>query len=197
MSQFKKRQIMICFVRSDSAVLQESWLNTAATYFASNSNGSAPYIHAELLFVPANNALQNQSEIYGTACSIVYNGYVHLEKKRFSRKEWVFRSMECTEKQWKDMYSFCQNHKGDSFNHLGYYFYWTGILAPSPYSYTYLGMSPRWYCSEIVIAALKQGNLINQDVSEGTHPNTLYNIIKENTMADCGRNMTQVKLSFV
>ena len=58
-------------------------------------------------------------------------------------------------------------------------------------------MSPRWYCSEIVIAALQHGNIISKDLSVSTHPNKLYSYIKEMSMADCGRNMTQVKLQFV
>lgn len=193
----KSRQIMVCFVRSDSSVLQDSWLNSAATWFAGNDGQQTPYIHAEILFVPKNNALASQSEVYGTACSIVYGNTVHLEKKRFSRKEWVFRSMDCTEEEYNNMYTFCRHHKGDSFNHLGYFMYWAGFLAPKPMFYTWLGMNPRWYCSEIVIAALKHGNMINQDINVSTHPNILYNIIKHKSMANCGRNMTQVKLQFV
>ena len=50
-----KRQVMVCFVRSDSSVLQESWLNTAAAIVAPRApRNGAPYIHAELLFVPKN-----------------------------------------------------------------------------------------------------------------------------------------------
>ena len=59
-----KRQVMVCFVRSDSAVLQESWLNTAASYFAPRAaRTGAPYIHVEILFVPKNNALRNSAEV--------------------------------------------------------------------------------------------------------------------------------------
>ena len=57
----KKRQIMLCFVRSDSAVLQESWLNSAASYLAPrNPRNGSPYIHVEILFVPKNNKLRNK-----------------------------------------------------------------------------------------------------------------------------------------
>ena len=85
------RQIMVCFVRSDSSVLQESWLNSMASWFAGNNNaGGAPYIHAELLFIPKANALSTKSEVYGTACSIVYNNYVHLEKSVLVEKNGYF-----------------------------------------------------------------------------------------------------------
>ena len=97
------RQIMLCFVRSDSTVLQESWLNTAASYFAPRApRTGAPYIHVEILFVPKNNALRNNAEVYGDACSIVYGGAVHMTKKRFSRKEWEFRSMDVSEEQFNN-----------------------------------------------------------------------------------------------
>lgn len=193
-----KRQVMVCFVRSDSAVLQESWLNTAAAIVAPRApRNGAPYIHAELLFVPKNNSLRNQTEVYGDACSIVYSGTVHMNKKRFSRKEWEFRSMECTEKQFKTMKNFCNSHVGEGFNHIGYFTYWAGFLAPKPMFYTYLGMSPRWYCSEIVIGALKSGGLLEEGFPNAEHPDRLYHHIKGKSMMDCGRNMQEVQLQFV
>lgn len=193
-----KRQIMLCFVRSDSTILQESWLNSAASFFAPRApRNSAPYIHAEILFVPKNNDLRNKTDVYGEACSIVYGGKVHLQKKRFSRKEWEFRSIECTETQFKNMKNFCKEHVGDGFNHWGYFMYWTGIFAPKPMFYTYLGMNPRWYCSEIVIATLKAGDILKPSFPSAEHPDRLYHIIKERSMMDCGRNMKEVRLQFV
>ena len=193
-----KRQIMLCFVRSDSAVLQESWLNSAASALAPrNPRNGSPYIHVEILFVPKNNSLRNTAEVYGDACSIVYSGSVHLSKKRFSRKEWEFRSMECTEKQYNDMKTYCKQRVGEGFNHAGYFLYWAGFLAPKPMFYTYLGMSPRWYCSEIVIAALRAGNLIDENYPSAEHPDNLYHHIKTKSMIDCGRNMKEVTLQFV
>ena len=47
-------KIMLCFVRSDSDILEASWLNRAAAALASTDDGSAPFIHAELLFCPPN-----------------------------------------------------------------------------------------------------------------------------------------------
>lgn len=194
----KKRQIMVCFVRSDSTVLQESWLNTAASYFAPRAPRSgAPYIHVEILFVPKNNGLREKTDVYGDACSIVYGGKVHLSKKRFSRKEWEFRSLECTEKQFKAMKKFCKDHVNEGFNHLGYFMYWAGPFAPKPSFYTYLGLNKRWYCSEIVIAILKAGSILDEKFPHSEHPDRLYHFIKQHTMADCGRNMKAVRLQFV
>lgn len=192
-----RHKIMLCFVRSDSDILEASWLNRAAATMApsGSSESDPPFIHAELLFVPQHTAEGNDT-VSGLACSIVYNGSVHLEKKRFSRKEWFFRSMECSESQYNTMMQFCQNHEGESFNHLGYFLFWSPI-RPSPQSYTWLGLSPRWYCSEIVIGALKEGGILDDDVNNSMHPHELFIMLQGSTMADCGRNMNSVNLRFV
>ncbi len=190
------RTIMICFVRSDSAVLQASWLNSIASMVAPNSDRTGPpYIHVELLFPPKHGT--NKKEIYGEACSIVYGGAVHLSKKRFSRKEWEFRSMTCTDSQYKTMKTFCQDHIGESFNHVGYFMYWAGMFAPKPLFYTYFGMKPRWYCSELVIGALKSAGILGENHVSAQHPDSLYHVIKKRTMMDCGRNMHEIDLQFV
>jgi hypothetical protein len=188
-------KIMLCFVRSDSDILEASWLNRAAASLANTEDETAPFIHAELLFC-APNVAESKDTVSGLACSIVYSGAVHLEKKRFSRKEWFFRSMECSKGQYDTMLSFCKEHQGDGFNHLGYFMFWSPI-RPSPTSYTWLGMTPRWYCSEIVIAALKEGDIISDSVGDSMHPHDLYKLMQGQSMADCGRNMNQMNLRFV
>jgi|TARA_B110000858_G_scaffold198175_1_gene262988 hypothetical protein len=188
-------KIMLCFVRSDSDILQASWLNRAAASMTTNDDGSPPFIHSELLFCPPGSP-SGTDTVSGLACSIVYSGQVHLESKRFSRKEWFFRSMECSKSQYDMMLQFCQERKGNGFNHLGYFLYWSP-LRPSPTSYQWLGMSPRWYCSEIVIGALKHGEILDSSVSDSMHPNELYKMVQGSSMADCGRNMKDISLRFV
>lgn len=186
---------MLCFVRSDSDILEASWLNRAAAALATTEQDEVPFIHAELLFVPPNSQTGTDT-VAGLACSIVYNGSVHLESKRFSRKEWFFRSMECSKGQYDTMMDFCKEHQGEGFNHLGYFMYWSP-LRPSPTTYQWLGLRSRWYCSEIVIGALKQGEILDDSVSNSMHPHELYKLVQDNSMADCGRNMQQVNLRFV
>ena len=188
-------QIMLCFVRSDSDILESSWLNRAASSLASNEDGSAPFIHSELLFCPPGTSSGTDS-VAGLACSIVYGGAVHLETKRFSRKEWFFRSMKCSKGQYNSMMDFCKSVKGNGFNHMGYFLYWSPI-SPSPMSYTYLGMSPRYFCSEVVIAALKSGAILDETVETSMHPNDLYKLVKNSSMANCARDINRLKLSFV
>lgn len=188
-------KIMLCFVRSDSDILEASWLNRAAASLASTEDGSAPFIHAELLFCPPGGS-SGKDSVSGLACSIVYSGNVHLETKRFSRKEWFFRSMEVSKGQYDTMMSFCKVHQGDSFNHLGYFMYWSP-LRPSPMFYTYLGMTPRWYCSEIVIGALKAGEIVDESVSSSMHPHELYKLVQGSSVADCARDINALNLRFV
>jgi hypothetical protein len=188
-------KIMLCFVRSDSDILEASWLNRMAASMASTDDDSAPYIHAELLFCPPGSQ-SGKDSVVGEACSIVYSGAVHLERKRFSRKEWFFRSMECSKGQYDMMLEFCREHQGDGFNHMGYFMYWSPI-RPSPMSYTWLGFSPRWYCSEIVIAAMKHGEMLDESVSDSMHPHDLFRLVQGSSMADCGRSMNSVNLRFV
>ena len=91
---------------------------------------------------------------------------------------------------------FCKERKGERFNHLGYFLYWSP-LRPSPTAYNWLGMSSRWYCSEIVIGALKHGEILDDSVSNSMHPNDLYKLVQPTSMADCGRDMDNVNLRFV
>lgn len=188
-------KIMLCFVRSDSDILEASWLNRAAAAMAKTDDDTPPFIHAELLFVPPGGA-SGKDTVAGQACSVLYSGKVHLDKKRFSRKEWFFRSMQCSKSQYDTMLEFCTEHRGDGFNHLGYFLYWSP-LRPSPMFYTYMGMSPRWYCSEIVIAALKHGEILDDSVSDSMHPHDLYKLVQNASMADCARPMNGMTLSFV
>ena len=58
-------------------------------------------------------------------------------------------------------------------------------------------MDPRWYCSEIVIAALKEGEILDDTISSSMHPHDLYKLVRGSSMADCGRNMNQMNLRFV
>ena len=161
-------KIMLCFVRSDSDILESSWLNRAAASLASKNDGSAHFIHSELLFCPTEGQHGTET-VSGLACSIVYSGRVHLESKKFSRKEWFFRSMECSKGQYDTMMNFWQEHRGDGFNHMGYFLYWSP-LRPSPTSYNWLGMASRWYCSEIVIGALISRDIFDDTVPCSMHP---------------------------
>lgn len=188
-------QLQLCFVRADSEILDPSMLNRAAAYMANNKTDQPPYIHVELLFVPNGRTIEGGSDVVGEACSIVYGSGVHLERKRFSRRQWVFRSIQCSEEEYENIYEFCREHRGEPFNYLGYFLFWSPVKI-SPHFYSSFGMQPRWFCSQIVTSALKHGGMLDASVSSSLHPNDLYHMVKLNTMADCGRNLETIEISF-
>ena len=102
-------------------------------------------IHTEVVFVDR----ESPSDIVGRSCSIHYGGKVFLEQKRFSRKQWRFRSVSCSKDQVKAAFQFCQNHVGDSFNKYGYY------MQPFSKGSASTEGKNTWFCSEIVAGALE------------------------------------------
>lgn len=188
-------QLQLCFVRADSEILDPSMLNRAAAYMANSSDGQPPYIHVELLFVPRGRGADGGSDVVGEACSIVYGSGVHLERKRFSRRQWVFRSIQVSEDEYERIYDYCRSHIGEKFNYMGYFMFWSPLKI-SPHFYTKLGMKPRWFCSQIVTSALQHAGIIDENISTSVHPNDLYQMVRLNTMADCGRNLDNVEITF-
>ncbi len=198
------RKIMLAFVRCDSDILENSWLNRAAAFVAKRKSNYEPdvppYIHAELLFVPEDVQVNGEGDVTSEACSILYGGSVHLERKRFSRKSWVFRSLACSEEQFFKMYDFCraERERKALFNYLGYFTSW----LPLPFSinssfYHRFNLKPRYFCSQIVTRALKEGELLDDSVSESIHPNDLFYLCRDYTMADTGRNINNIQLNLL
>ena len=57
-------------------------------------------------------------------------------------------------------------------------------------------MKPKWFCSEIVVEALKAGNILDQNVHSSIHPQNLFTLLEESTTPDCARNYDKMKLVF-
>ena len=107
----------------------------------------------------------------------------------------VFQSFILSQKQYDDTYKFCKGHVGENFNYLSYFLQPTG-WAPGPYSFSSWGFSPRWFCSEICIEALKEGGVLSKDVNTSMHPQSLYDILEDITTADSVRNYREITLNF-
>lgn len=158
-------QMYVCFLPATQDIKDLHWLNKAAAYIAWVDR---PMIHTELLFAEHSDS----EEIIGQSCSIHYDGTVFFEHKRFSRKEWHFRL--CPWDVDKAM-TFCKEHVGDKFNHVGYFL--------QPVCRARLS-SDRWFCSEIVAGALRAAGA---DVETSLHPHALYTSIKNVTSPACPR----------
>ena len=186
-------QLYVCFLENDLSLMESHWLNRMAAKLAPKSSNS-PKIHVELFF-PDNR--QDESEnVAGQACSIYYNQQVFLTHKNFSRKQWSFRTLNVTDDQYKKVHAFCKSHVGEPFNHLSYFTYPVGCKQVTPYWATNFGGSPRWFCSEIVVEALKSGNVLPENLHPSIHPQDLFTMLEDDSTPDCVRNYDNMKLVF-
>jgi len=186
--------IYVCFLQNDAEIMERHWLNAMAARVAPTTS-SDPKIHVELFF-PAEHSNLEADVMNGEACSIHYSGKVFLTKKRFSRKQWCFRTLSCTQKQYDETYKFCKEHQGEGFNYLSYFLQPTG-WSPGPYFLNSIGTNPRWFCSEICIEALKNGGVLSEEVHTSMHPQCLYDILKDITTPDSVRNYRDMSLKFI
>ena len=185
--------IYVCFLENDDEIMERHWLNAAAAKFSPSSE-SNPKIHVELFFPSEDKEMGDV--VQGEACSIHYGGSVFLKQKRFSRKQWCCRTLSCTQKQYDETLKFCKSHMGENFNYLSYFLQPTG-WSPGPYTLTSMGFSPRWFCSEIVVEALKQGGVLSKSLNASIHPQALFTVLRDMTTPDSVRNCSTLALKFI
>lgn len=189
--------LYLCFLENDQEIMEAHWLNKMAARLAPKSTEN-PKIHVELFF-PGAGTSKNKEVVTGRACSIYYNGSVFMVKKNFSRKQWSFRTLNVNQDQYNKIYHFCQAHVGEKFNHLSYFTYplrCNEKFSPGPYTPEFFGMKPRWFCSEICVAALQAGGVLDEKIHPSMHPQKLFTMMEESTTPDCVRNYEDMKLSF-
>lgn len=188
-------KLYICFLENDLEIMESHWLNRAAASLAPKAKDGRPKIHVELFF-PSKNSSSSDEVVSGQACSIYYNNKVFLTHKNFSRKQWSFRALDVSQKQYDDIFSFCKQHVGEKFNHLTYFTYPVNCQQVTPYWPQRFNMKPRWFCSEIVVEALKAGGVLDKDMFASIHPEELYCMLEESSTPDCVRNYDKMKLVF-
>jgi len=185
--------IYACFLRNSTDIMAAHILNKLASWIAPKcEEGVEPQIHVELFF-PDEEGKENEL-VSGQACSIHYNGQVFLTRKRFSRKQWNFRSLDTTQEQYDAVLNYCKNAVGCHFNHVGYFL--QPLLSVDHAWPTKLGYNKRYYCSEIVVEALKAGGVFPQDMKSQIHPQTLYSLLKDETTSACVRNVKKMEFQF-
>ena len=176
-------KVYVCFLRADSELLEKHILNSAAAWFSPATDGGQPMVHAEVFF-PTHD---DTASVVGKSCGIHYGGQVFVGEKRFTKKNWVFRALTCTNEQYNKMFNFCRAQRGGEFNYMGY-FTPCGVSMQSRVN----AVGPqRWYCSELTSAILHAGDIIDcvHDASFYAHPQSLYDRMVPLTFADCGRNI--------
>lgn len=184
--------IYACFLRNDNEIMAAHVLNKLAAKIApATSNGDAPQIHVELFFPDKET---DNELVSGQACSIHYNGKVFLTRKRFSRSQWNFRSLDTTRAQYDKILDYCTSACGARFNHLGYFL--QPLLKVDHAWPEHFGMAKRYYCSEICIEALKAGGVLPKTMCSQVHPQTLYALLKDHTTSACVKDVSKIELSF-
>ena len=185
MPDTKMPKIHVCFLPKNSELLQAHVLNSAAAWFAPQSDGP-PMVHAEVFFP----SQETETHVGGLSCGIHYGGQVFFHRKTFSRKNWIFRALTCTQQQYDKMVRFCRQQVGGGFNYWGYF---TPCNVSTEARLTATDPQ-RWYCSELSSAILHNGGIL--DYEEGAaHPHELYAAIKDKSFADCGRNLNSRNLT--
>lgn len=185
--------IYACFLRNDTEIMAAHVLNKVASMIAPEcEEGSEPQIHVELFF-PDDEGKDNEL-VSGQACSIHYNGEVFLTRKRFSRKQWNFRSLDTTQEQYDAVLQYCKDAVGCHFNHVGYFL--QPFLSIDHAWPTKMGFKKRYYCSEIVVEALKAGGVFPSNMKSQIHPQTLYAMLKDETTSACVRNVKNMTFNF-
>lgn len=184
------KELVLCFLDINSPQLEDCWLNRVAARLApSTQNGQQPKIHVELLFRDSN------TDTEGLASSIYYNKRVHLTRKRFSRVNWQFRKIYCSESAYTKVKNYCTTAKDCKFNKLGYFAFFMGIRLSGRYP-CYFGWPPRYFCSELVCSALKAGGILPADTHTVVHPEKLYQLLAPSTSLTTIRRWDQSKLTY-
>lgn len=165
------KEIVLCFLPLDSELLERSMLNWAAGKIAPRRlyavAKSKPMVHVELWLKGDNDS--------GFAASICYNRTAHYTKKSFSRKSWNFRSLYVSEQQFKKLQLFLSAQKGAPFNRMGFYLLGLGMRISGQWAERF-GWRRRYFCAELIIAALKAADCLPKTNSIATvaHPEELY-----------------------
>ena len=166
------REVVLCFLPLDSSLLERSVLNWAAGKIAPRRRYAVakrnPMVHVEIW-------LKDGTENSGFAASICYNRTAHYMKKKFSRKSWNFRSLYVTEQQYKKLQLFLSAQQGAPFNRIGFYLLGLGLRISGQWAERF-GWRRRYFCAELIIAALKAADCFPKTNSIPTvaHPEELY-----------------------
>jgi hypothetical protein len=185
--------IFACFLRNDNEIMAAHILNKLAAKMAPKAAEGAPQIHVELFFPDEDG--DSEDLVSGQACSIHYNGKVFLTRKQFSRTQWHFRSLDTTKEQYDAILNYCKEAVGRRFNHLGYFLQPFAHINHS-WPQDWFGYDKRYYCSELVVEALKAGGVLPITMRSQIHPETLYALLRKETTSACVKNVNKMQFEF-
>jgi len=116
-----------------------------------------PYSHCELVF----------DSLWLSAS--LWEGMVRYKDIKPGYKEWDFISLDLTVTQAKKIQDWSALELGSGYD-------WLGILLTQTVNMN--RQDPhRWFCSELVVAALQQASMLQRVVPHQTDPNELYRLL--------------------
>lgn len=187
-------QVIVCYLRSSSELLEDHVLNRLAAYRAPHSshNDGAPMVHVELYFPDSTN------RDAGLSAGIHYGGKMFMFPKRFQRNDWVFHAIPASHAQVAKAKSFCRRQVGAGFNYAGFYLPRACNVSHSYRVHNSGHKRMSWYCSELVSYALCHAGIIDSAVAKlaSEHPNQTYHAIAEScdTFMDSARSLTSTSI---
>tara|TARA_Y100000310_G_C20496324_1_gene721715 strand:- start:246 stop:839 length:594 start_codon:yes stop_codon:yes gene_type:complete len=184
-----EKQIIVCYLRASSTVLEDHILNRLAALFAPRSENPADsaIVHVELYFPDDSN------RDTGLSAGIHYGGQMFMYPKSFRRSDWTFHSIPATQRQVTLAKAFCERQRGAPFNYAGFF-------MPQPcnigHGYRMRNMDSArmpWYCSELVAYTLMHAGILDTGATlrARVHPQSSYDVIQEQcaTYMDCARSL--------
>ena len=188
MSKPATQNIIVCYLRSSSTLLQDHFLNRMAAIRApATDDNSEPMVHVELYFPDPSD------RDTGLSAGIHYGGRMFMFPKTFKRTDWTFHSVPATQRQVAKAKAFCRRQLGASFNYQGFF-------LPSPcnltHSYRVRNADTKrmqWYCSELVSYALHHAGILDDAATKhaSKHPTAMYNVMNDHcdTYMDSARSL--------
>ena len=149
----KNMPVVVAFVADDSSILEDSYLNRMAARLAPSS-GDSKIIHCELFF--PNTVARNIVGLTGASYGIHFSGRVFKNPfKQFSKSQWLFKEIQTNHAQDMKMREWLDAQIGKKFNYVGY----ASFLTPCTISGRLPGLAKRYYCSQLTMEALNQGEV--------------------------------------
>jgi hypothetical protein len=189
--------VVVAFVADSSELLEDSWLNRAAARVAPTKN-DLKIIHCELFFPSV--VTRSLAGVTGAAYAIHFKGKVFKNPfKRFSKSQWIFKEIKTNYAQDMKMREWLDSQIGKKFNYIGY----ASHLSPCSFSGRLPMLEKRFYCSQLTMEALNQGEVFGYDdtgvavvEAVSVHPHAVFDMISDISTATARPVNNGGKLNF-
>lgn len=174
--------VYLCSLPADSALLQRSWLNRLAEFWAPRPKvPRRAFVHTELFF--PSSVAQSGSMMSGVSARIVYGGKVQIGAKMFNRSSWHFDALSVSPTKRAEMLQWLHRREGEPFDKLGFFGLWKS--------------NRKHYCSRLAGRCLRETGvmplLTNRDIN---HPERLAQAVQAAAVRFAGtpRNLCSLNL---